>query len=919
MPRFAYLDLITTAGAPGAKAQVSQVVGDWASRVAEQVKVAHEGWAALSATGLPVPVVSTFPLQDPGAEMPGLHYAVGMTWWDGQIRHRCFLVPEADYAQVDFHPYALLASLAADLPASPPSPDRYKGEDPDPEAVSLITEGIQQLLTRGTLHLPLGSLDPDCDRILALLVSAVPVRTRAGLKFTSFSPIEPWLWNLAAAHQPGGSLVDWKRRVLNLTGVDQGPDATAYIQSVNDLLAAGNFRGLEELARRSSFHPALNAGVKPAARVLPVRLAPTGAVPGAAPPVARPREQALPGRNPVPQESPATRAPKRRVVLERRKLRNVTIVGPHGRRGNAGRVVPILAVLLLLAGGWWLGSVPGLSLSSVRQWLHRDGGPDTEPQAAPLLSVVDVGQSYSRILKEYRMRTLVDGWREDKARSQALDSLKVGAVRPLVGQMATYLTVVQEGIQQGSRPRREVRRLETLAGAGRDLGRDLQRLELAWYSLATGTCWRDLGSLPDSLVGSRYDSLAASGHDLDEEVAEALGLQGQSKALQLARNQAEAMGRLVDLFQVGSWQPQWQQDLLAAAGRVSPAASPITRTFDNCAFAFARLKAAEHTRQSRVLPFSRNWTQGTWPGAEVQAVLPKLREIVQAFPAGQAPGMVTATVKLYSTLENPERASLRAAADADFWQGLNGNPAVMFDPGLYEDVLGRLRFEALRPYLDRGDPPADWPDHLVTLAAAPIYQEFYALLGTVQDPDVWRAYAAEIPDPFLARWARRLGTGYEDAGRSRLTAIAEHPGCRAQAAMTAAMLAAMSSPQAVHIRGVEADLAAAGIGGPVTLELAVEPGGGGPLSQELLIPPMGHLEADLDWSLSLEPGQRVVVRVKDTTGGAILWQAVCPALLEGGGPEDLARELTSSGGKIIFDVDQAHWPQHELEDSNTIF
>ncbi len=966
MPRFDFLDLISPAGSPGAGPQVVGMEGDWQPGLVAQVTAAHEGWSALSGIDLQVPVVSSFPLKDSQGS-PGLYHAVVVTWQDQQVRHRCFRVPETEYVKLGFDPYALLEAVdPAQLP--PSALARWdEGVPPAREIRSLVTDALQQLLARGRLHLPLAYPNRECDQILRLLVAAIPAGTRAGLRFTSYCPIEPWLWNLAVARQPGGSLVDWKRRVLDLTGVDQGPDATAYLRSVSDLLTDGNVQGLVELARRSTYHPVLNAGGKVSRRQLPPRLAPqsadrgTGRTSRSSWPKTAPHAE---GKTPDSEDTPQTT--RRRVVLERRKLRNITIVDYRRRRGLSGRAATVLGVVLTLAVGWWLGSLPRLSLPGVKAWLTQEGSSTSEsPRSASLLSVVDVGRSYQEIIANYRAKVREDGSQAAKARREALLDLKSRVAGSLAGQIETYLHVVKAGLQQGRQPRREVRRMAALADGGQDLTRDLIRLELAWYSLANEVYWEDLGSLPDSSAVARYDSLLAVRGGFDATAASDLGVRGRMADVRLARVQARAMGRLVELFQGGSWSLQWQQELMEAAGRVPPAASPITRAYSNCAYAFARLKTAEHDPASLDLPFSEGWEQGVWPSAGVRAVLPQLRRAVGMFPAGEAPPVVAGTVELYALLEEPGQASRKAAADADFWRDLNANPAVVFDPGLCEDVVGRLRFEALRPYLDRGDPPTVWPGHLTTLAAAPGFLEFYGVLASVTDPDVWAAYAGDIADPFLARWAGELAVSYEQAERDRLvdftkawdelvldseavrgkaaagldwtaawldlhaTALAlldgyvlafkDNPICGAQVSVAANLLTSMSEPLTVHLTGVTVQLAPPATAGPVTLRLEVRPGPSAPLRQTLPLSASGRIDADLDWSFSLAPGQWMVVQVANPDSNVILWEAVCPALLEKMGPGGLVRGLEATGGKATFRLDPRYWRQLELADLNTVF
>ncbi len=971
MAVFHTMDFVTDPGVAGGKPQAVEIDGRLSSHLYEQVAAAHEGWSAATRTGLTAPVVSTFPLKDLQESDAEKLYAVTVTWCEQEIRHKCFLVPAAEYKLCGYNPFRFLAESGLEGFPSPPAPFSAEsmGRAIDADSIALVAEGLQQFLVRGKLHLPLDAPNSVCDRILALMVMAMPQHARVRLRFTSFSPTEPWAWTLAAVRQPGGSIVDWKRRVLNLMDDDLVESGAAYIRSVRDCLAAGDQRGLEELTSHNAFQPGVKAKSRPAGQTMPERLAP-----GACPQAMSGKPSSFQGQKPVigGLETKKSPAPKRsRVVLERRKLRNITLADSRRTRKIPRKVLSALVVLLAGILGWGAGLIPGWSLAELKHrvvWGSQEISVSTA--SSPLLSVVDVSRSYDETLVEYLSGRGSQNQKEDKARLAALSALDKRAGEPLARQIETYLAVVKKGIQQGGQPGREVRRLDALSQEGHDLDRDLVRLELAWYSLATGVCWRDLGTIGDSQLSARYDSLATEHVNFRWEGTSTLDIQGLADQLKQAMGQAEAMTQLVDLFRATSWSRPWQQELKSAANLVSPAASPVTRAYRNCAFALCRLKDAEHTPESLQVPFGQGWQEGTWPAVTVRTQLPTLRRMAGMFGQGQAPAVVAGTVEIYSLLEDIGQAASRAAAEPEFWLHLHANPAVAFDPMVFDDVLGRLRFEALRPSLDRGIPPRSWPEHLTTQAGAMEIVEFYGVMATDRNPDTWRSYAGEITDPFLSRWGAHLAETYGAAERGDLVSFAsawnemidgsaavraqaaanedwtatwldlhtsaldlldryvlafrDNPVCLAQVAMASNLLATMSSPLTVRMTGATIMLGQDPGARSLVMELQVQPGDRKPLRQALAPAERaetgdGDLHADLDWTLQLDPQQWVTVKVLDEATHVVLLETVCPALLERVGPGGFTRPLTTQEGTVRFTVAPGLWRQLKLPDLASVF
>ena len=295
--------------------------------------------------------------------------------------------------------------------------------------------------------------------------------------------------------------------------------------------------------------------------------------------------------------------PPPRSHLRHRKLGKVHVTG---RRRNSGRGLPIAGVLAACAGVlalvWGFSGTTGIPGSgALRELLDRGKSAVAPETRVGLLDVVDVGNVYEEILAGGGF--LSPGLRNAKGRLRALETLQTKAADPLINRISRYLEVIDEGIQQGRRPEREALRLNALVQEGEGLIKDTARLELAWYSLAAGADWGDLGSLTDAAVAARTDSLAKREMRFQGDAGLALGTSGLANRLTTSRLQAEGMSALVTLFQADSWSEGWLAGLKQGADKVSPTASTITRAYRNCAYAVIRLKKAERSIAVEAAPY----------------------------------------------------------------------------------------------------------------------------------------------------------------------------------------------------------------------------------------------------------------------------------------------------------------------------
>ncbi|MGD9547870.1 MAG: hypothetical protein AB7V45_10040 [Candidatus Krumholzibacteriia bacterium] len=1003
MAHFEYILLGPRPGSPTREAAIIERSPGVSPEVAAEVLRTLTPWAVLHSRETSHPLVLAFPVSAELEALPGRLHAVVRLTWDPDIRYRCLLVQDGSYHRCARNPFLLLRSLTADLwnaAGGPPRQGEFWVEEgqppvaPRPTAgeVDLVIEGIQRFLAAGELILPLVQPGSQSDRYLALMIAGLPDPVRKSLKFASFAPAGARGLTLAARQAKAGGVADWPRHLKGFSASMLPEEIQAYLEAVRTQMAAGDFVGLRRVSERQSFQPRnpgafadrnghwtaedsrVDDAIIPQAPLGAIFNDPQGSprtpVHRAAGPAAatRPEDSGSARMGGPPDRSPLNRL-RGRSSLHRRKLGKITMAsGSRDSGGHLGKTVVSAGVILGL--GFILVATSWIPLPP---W-EESGGPEGDVQAGrrSLLDVVDVAGVYEEIVGETGPLNLGPSLESERGRTRALAILQEGAATPLVSQIQRFLDLAHDGIQQGRRPDREARRLEALAQQGNVLALELKRLELAWYSLAVGTGWADLGLMSDEAIKARSDSLAASEKRFQADAGRALGTAGLGNSLLKACAQAEGMADLVVMFQAGTWDQSWEDRLEQAAAKVSPTASTITRAYRNCAFALIRLKAAEREQAAQEAAMSESWDRGAWPGPAVAAILPSVRRQAGIFKAGEAPDLIAGTVELYSLLADPAEAVDRAAADPGFWNRLNSSRAVTFDPDAYAGVLGRIRFEALRPFLESGAVPEDWPAHLIGPGGPAEIREFHALLTRDPGPDGWGAAAAGLGDPYLVRWARHLQVRSDERARNvalefdrswvglrsgvgrlesqaqagegwtaawwdlwtraqdllaRFTfAFADDPVRRAQVNAAAGLVQAMARPLPVRLQAFSLEGVAAGAQGiPLVLELSIHPEGPTLTSGVFTVPvtadpaQVARVSQPLDWAFSLAPDQELTCRLLGAEGQGEHFEIRWESLIQGGGGGSLARTRESAAGALRFDLDPEYWDALDLPDLGLIF
>ena len=664
---------------------------------------------------------------------------------------------------------------------------------------------------------------------------------------------------------------------------------------------------------------------------------------------------------PVENWGPPRSAGRARAVARTHLERAGRAVGDAGRRRPKPRRVVPLAVCgaLLAALCWW--KMPEITsfMSERLGWFGPDEPDTAATEVASLLKAVDVGAVYERSLAAVtRAGAGAAGGRTQDRRRVKL-AFQSDAAGPLLQQVDLFATLAADGIQQGSRPDREIERLKALAGQGRILEQEMRRLEVAWYSLDNNLDWRDVGDLDDARIAARRDSLKAAAASGLAAAGREVGTAPAWARLATARLQVGGMVGLLGAFSAERWSEGWEENLHAAAEKVSPSASATTRAYRNTAFALVRLKRAERQPAARDLPFDARFGDGVWPAAEVRDVLADLRKQIQRFDDGAVPEVLPATVALYATLERAGSLA-RDAAAKEVLADLRGNPAVRFDPAGYGDYLERIRFEAARAALAAAADSTGIPEHLYAGRDSLMAGRFHAALAETTGSTAWRIETLTQEDPFLARWAeheadralarelerRGLFAGQWQVCQERQaqvlaraaegldwtaqwldlreqavglldTYVRQSGGDRELASRltgAADLVRAMDAPRALHLTAVTVRFAPAVFEAATEVLVEFQVVGQGTIlrSGPVAVGPAAPQDsgwvgaAAVAWQATLAADDAVFVRVLDA-GGRELLRADCPSLLDRVGPGALARPRGNEAGTVAFQLDPGWW------------
>jgi len=527
--------------------------------------------------------------------------------------------------------------------------------------------------------------------------------------------------------------------LLTAVNGEVSPEKDKYVRQVRSLLEIGDLDGLRKLDIQV---PSKRAPVKQ----LPAQPKPVQSKPGYVSPdygssvqVSRP----LPKPVSVSQEPVVRKRPNR---LSHRK---------RGDLNFSRFLMLILGIVLVGSGGiLWMQQY---EFPTITGWpdlpgLAKNDKPETPAPSS--LEVVDCGKVYDRLIKGLAQASMGQMVAQSKDRYKALASLRTEAGDPLIQQARFFLKHSGNGIQPGNRQDKEMVRLQSLFKHGAALETELQRLELAWFSLSSGTDWNDLGKLSRRHVVARRDSLSrVSAHSLKTSGQE-LGIVGLVSEVAIARGQVEGMADLLSLFNASTWSRQWQDVMPKAARKVPSDSNKITRAYRNSAKVLVQLKEVERKTLAEDLAFSGKFGTEAWFPYDIVELLPSLEKQVSRFPRGETPSILSETLAIYEVLQKAAKGECPGCNDSAELQKLMANEALRFDSAVYGDIADRIRFEAARYKLEQGANPADLPDVYFPEGDREATVGFISALDAGGTEAHWTALAGSSQRQFFRRWAK---------------------------------------------------------------------------------------------------------------------------------------------------------------------
>lgn len=976
--------------------------------VAGEIQRLCDGWGQAPELGLQHPALMSFPLERTMSSLRGRLYAVIRIGKGHKPLFRAAVLSETAYAAFDYNPFGVAATGLFDEDWRPGLavprkqlrreglPDAFEPEVSG-EDVGVVDESVRKLLSEGGLKLPIAQSVGQSDRTLALILAALPPSVRKGQRFASFAVSDLNAYTLAARETEGTSCAAWKRWLLAQPDAPLDPDRAAYVREVREALIAGSLDGLAEAVRTlerggprplqphrtapdtpspgPAPRPTAARAAKPAAPVPRTPAAPVapavpraGALPASrpavGPDVSRMTSRAAPRPTVGPPRGVPDIAPRRPRSLRPRLVKQPVRIAQVGRRRLPSSIaMTVVFVTAALAAYAWLshgGADGGFGWAVLRDRFTVSA----TPRATGLLDVVQVGRIYDRLVKQATrsgLAGLVEGGQKD--RLEMLAVLQEEAATPLLQQGQIFRELAAGGIQQGDRPDRESQRLSALSEQGQVLVHEMSRLELAWVSLATGGNWRDLNDLSDAQIRARRDSLLSVDPGLLKQARRELGTGGLQEKLASAQTQVAAMRQLMDLFHADSKSPTWEDDVYAAAERINPSASGLTRAYRNAAFVMVRLKKAEQQPAHRALPYAPDFATVEWPSAAVRDILPSLRAQLRKFGNNPPPPLLKGAVWLYQDLAAPGPLSDRFAGSPDALEPVENNPAYRFDPAVYQDYIHRVRFETARRLLHQDTDPETVPAVYFVDPTRRADEEFRAALDAPRDPSRWEDLAAGGGPSFFTRWAGREAQRLRTRqGQQRSSARSDYEACRSllprlgsQAAAGAdwtgvwldlrdriesgrralrgsgpldesdrqrlarmeQAAAALSRPRELPLTAVTVRFRPDALGGAqnVRLRLQVEPEEKEWTTEPFPVGPAAPAGSgwvgtkQLDWKPLVGPEDGFTATVTDAASGETLLEVDWAPLVDRAGPAALTRPRDGDSGSVLFRLDPAWWKQ----------
>jgi len=955
------------------------------------------GWGSTPQTGLARPAVLSFPLKATMPSIRGQLYAIIRVTTGVPACFHAVVMSKVDFRGFGYNPFSVVKAgsfldswdggeRVAQGRIEPPPPESLFSPPPNPADVGIVDEALQQFLAKGRLVLNLEAATPESDRALDLVIHLMPTTFKEKLRFASYAPQGDNSYTLAAAYAKNTPFSSWQR--LFMTLIDQAvPESVRkYIATVRNGLTTGDLAGVNRSDSLRESRPMETPGrTQQALEPLSSQNVPLNRdLPGSKPALStmsipHPRRTTAAivpmtaglgdsERKPGPGRAPVSGAGKSSGRAVRSRLVRQSMPLGGGRRGGQSHILATVIILVLvLAAGWVYLDRSGMG----ERWglpdlASRFRGGEARTKAATLLEVVDVGAEYSRQLGRIQKAKLMPGADRQQALRRAMAQLQAEAAGPLLLQADLFLKLVDNGIQQGHRPDREKDRLKSLDNQGQVLITELGRLELAYYSFQQGILWQDLDFLPDAAVMARRDSLLRTTGTAMTAVSREVGAAPYWSALQGARRNASGMATLLSLFQARTWTREWEREMKRAAEKVSPTASPMSRAYRNNAFTLVRLKHAERQESNLTRAFSREFGRGVWPSPAVKDVLQELRRKAALFDRDEMPVLLADILAFYAKLEDPVPLA-RATVESDHALAeLRQNTAVVFDPGVYENYLDRIRFEALLALLETGVEEEHLPEWLTGDLDPALVVRFNDSLAMNENLVDWQALAAEAGDGFLGRWSleqdrevtanlaflnktfdkawdeslvltgklgRRCARGEDwtsvwvdlhgeiDKILANSPAVVQADSARAARWVLATELkTGLEVARPLDLESVVVRLEQEVLAGPCMVTVEFQVGKDGPVRESS---PLGMGPAapegtgwvgttSLDWAVDISPLDDFTVRVLSPDHDLPLLEIHYPSLSERMGPGSLVRPRRVDGGSLVFRMGDRWWRELPL-------
>ncbi len=231
--------------------------------ILEEVVRFCDSWGALPPDVPARKVLMSFPLDSQHSDDQARLYAIIQVVSDPAQLFHADILTARDFGSFGMNPYALAheqiflnqhgpGQLPDRREICPSSLEPLVTPLPSRHDVPLVEEALSTYLTTGKVVLPLASGCDESDRMMALLIAALPASRRAELRFASFAISEANRYTLVAMHGEGAGYGGWQRFLMSTMTGQLTPPQAQYISEVKDCLLASDLMALEKTSNHSS-------------------------------------------------------------------------------------------------------------------------------------------------------------------------------------------------------------------------------------------------------------------------------------------------------------------------------------------------------------------------------------------------------------------------------------------------------------------------------------------------------------------------------------------------------------------------------------------------------------------------------------------------------------------------------------------